>query len=408
MKFVVAGYGSRGDIEPCAAVGRELLRRGHDVRMAVPPNMFGFVESAGLAPVAYGPDPPALLHDTDCVGKAANPINLLPDVIEHVTQLWVDMGTTLMSLADGADLLLAGTNEQALAANIVDYYGIPMAALHCFPMREFVPVLPPPLGWLDSRITEEAAKAQRRALGLPPETARSTPGIERGSLEIQAYDEFCFPGLAAHWAHASGRRPFVGALTLELPTDADEEVLSWIASGTPPIYFGFGSMRVPSPADTVAMIGAACMQLGQRAVICSGANDFSHVPHFDHVKVVDAVNHSAIFPVCRAVVHHGGVGTSIAGMRAGIPTLILWIGLDHPIWIWAAAVDELKVGFARPFSTTNEQSLIADLHCLLTPDYITRAREVATLFTNPAASAAMAADLLEIAARIGRAGKKRE
>ncbi|EUA35410.1 glycosyltransferase family 28 N-terminal domain protein [Mycobacterium xenopi 3993] len=91
-----------GDIEPCAAVGRELLRRGHEVRMAVPPNMFGFVESVGLAPVAYGPDPPALLHDTDSVGgKAANPINMLPDVIEHVIQLWVEMGTTLMSLADG-------------------------------------------------------------------------------------------------------------------------------------------------------------------------------------------------------------------------------------------------------------------------------------------------------------------
>jgi UDP:flavonoid glycosyltransferase YjiC (YdhE family) len=31
MKFVVAGYGSRGDVEPCVAVGRELLRCGHDV-----------------------------------------------------------------------------------------------------------------------------------------------------------------------------------------------------------------------------------------------------------------------------------------------------------------------------------------------------------------------------------------
>ncbi|BBY08673.1 glycosyltransferase [Mycobacterium noviomagense] len=406
MKFVVAGYGSRGDIEPCAAVGRELLRRGHEVRMAVPPNMFGFVESAGLAPVAYGPDPPALLHDVDSVGTVQNPINMLPDVIEHVTRLWVEMGTTLMSLADGADLVLAGTNEQALAANIVDYYGIPLAALHCFPMREFVPVLPPPLGWLDFRVTEEAAKAQRRALGLPERTGPSARGMDRGSLEIQAYDEVCFPGLAARWADVSDRRPFVGALTLELATDADEEVLSWIAAGTPPIYFGFGSMRVPSPADTVAMIGAACMQLGERALICSGANDFSGVPRFDHLKVVAAVNHSAIFPACRAVVHHGGVGTTIAGLRAGVPTLILWIGLDHPIWIWAAAVDQLKVGFARPLSATTEQSLVADLRCLLAPEYLTRAREVAALMTNPAESAAMAADLLEDAARVGRCGEQ--
>ncbi|WP_197501625.1 glycosyltransferase, partial [Mycobacterium sp. 852002-51057_SCH5723018] len=58
MKFVVAAYGSRGDVEPCAAAARELLRRGHDVRLAAPPDKLGFVESAGLAAVAFGPDPP--------------------------------------------------------------------------------------------------------------------------------------------------------------------------------------------------------------------------------------------------------------------------------------------------------------------------------------------------------------
>ena len=149
---------------------------------------------------------------------------------------------------------------------------------------------------------------------------------EQGSLEIQAYDELCLPGPAAEWVEPDGRRPFVGALTLELPTDADDEVLSWIAAGTPPIYFGFGSTPIASPADTVAVISAACAQLGERALICSGPNDFSRIPHFDHVKVVGAVNHAAIFPACRAVVHHGGAGTTAAGLRAGIPTLILWTG----------------------------------------------------------------------------------
>ena len=51
MKFVLAFYGTRGDVEPGVAVGRELLRRGHDVRMAVPPDLVGFAESAGLAAV---------------------------------------------------------------------------------------------------------------------------------------------------------------------------------------------------------------------------------------------------------------------------------------------------------------------------------------------------------------------
>jgi len=404
MKFVLATYGTRGDVEPCAAVGRELLRRGHDVRMAVPPNMLGFVESAGLAAVAYGPD--ALLHDEDFVrfSKIQNPISALREYIEYATQLWVEMGTTLTALANGADLLLTGmSDKQGLAANVAEYYDIPLAALHSFPMPEFVPMLQPPLSWLDWRITKEAEDAQRRALGLPEATGPSTPRmVERGSLEIQAYDELCFPELAAEWAQQGGRRPFVGALTMELPTDADDEVLSWIAAGTPPIYFGFGSTRVASPADTVAMIGATCTQLGERALIYSGVHGFNRIPHFDHVKVVGAVNYAAIFPACRAVVHHGGAGTTAAGMRAGIPTLILWIGHDQPIW--AAAVNRLKVGFARCFSATTRESLVADLRSILTPQYVTRAREVATQMTKPAESVASAADLLEDTARLGRFG----
>ena len=111
---------------------------------------------------------------------------------------------------------------------------------------------------------------------------------------------------------------------MELPTEADEEVASWIAAGTPPICFGFGSMEIESPADMIAMIGTACAQLGERALVCAGLSDFSNVPHVEHVKVVGTMNYAAIFPACRAVVHHGGAGTTAAGLRAGVPTLVLW------------------------------------------------------------------------------------
>jgi hypothetical protein len=121
--------------------------------------------------------------------------------------------------------------------------------------------------------------------------------VERGSLEIQAYDELCFPELAAEWGEQAGRRPFVGALTLELPTDADDEVLSWIAAGAPPIYFGFGSTPIAFPADMLAMISAACAQL------------------------------------------------------------ILRLRHDQPIW--AAAVDRLKVGSGRQFSATIQEPPVA-------------------------------------------------
>ena len=208
--------------------------------------------------------------------------------------------------------------------------------------------------WLVWRGVKKVEDAQRRELGLPKATGPAPRRIaERGSLEIQAYDEVCFPGLAAEWAKWDGQRPFVGTLTMELPTDADEEVASWIAAGTPPIFFGFGSIPVESPADTIAMIGAACAQLGERALVCAGWTDFSDVPHFDHVKVVGAVNYATIFPACRAVVHHGGAGTTAAGLRAGVPTLILWMA-DVQL-MWGAAVKRLKVGTSRRFSTTTRE-----------------------------------------------------
>ena len=399
MKFVVAGYGSRGDVEPCIAVGLELLRRGHDVRLAVtvPPDMLAFIESAGLTAVPYGPDWQAQMRDDGFVRMIQNPLSAIHEAVEYVAQVSAAKSAALMSLTNGADLLLAGMNEQGRAANVAEYYGIPLAVLHSFPPQIL------DLGSPDGSLAMQADLAQRRALGLPEATGLSTrPMVEPKWLEIQAYDELCFPGLGAEWADQGLRRPFVGALTLEMPTAADDEVLSWMAAGPPPIYFGFGSTPIAYPADTVAAISAACAQLGERALIWSGPNDFTHVPHAEHVKVVDTVGQAAIFPACRALVHHGGAGTTAAGLRAGIPTLVLWNGLDQPVW--ADTVTRLKVGFGRCFSESTVNSLVADLHSVLAPHHASRAREVAAQTITPAESRARAADLLEDAARRGTRG----
>lgn len=391
MKFVLAGYGSRGDVEPCAAVGRELSGRGHDVLMAVPPDQRAFVESAGLATVTYGRDTREQMNAaSDFVNSGESAFNVFPQLVERVSGVWAEKSATLASLADGADLLVAGLNEQRLAANVAEHHGIPVAALHFFPAQALE------LGMLQQQITNAAAGAQRVALGLPEEVGSPT----QHPLEIQAYDELCVPELAAEWAKSDLRRPFVGSLTLAMPTGVDDEVLSWIADETPPIYFGFGSTPVTSPSETVAVISAACAKLGERALICSGPNDFTELPQSDDIKIVDAVNHAAIFPACRALAHHGGAGTTAAGMRAGVPMLVLWIWLDQPVW--ASAVDQAGVGFSRSFGQSTLDSLVADLRAVLAEDYLTRAREVATQMTKPAESLARAADLLEDAARSGR------
>ncbi|KUI42162.1 glycosyl transferase family 1 [Mycobacterium sp. IS-1590] len=417
MKFVLATYGTRGDIEPSVAIGRELLRRGHEVHMAVPPDLVGFAESAGLTAVAYGLETQAWLDAYRNFWTAVfrNFWNipelrrLWPELWEPLTRCWQEITTTLTGLADGADLLFTGLSFQQAAANVAEYHDIPLATLHYLPVQangRLLPFLPGPLGrsamrlydWMSWRMDKKLEDGQRQELGLPKATRPASGRIaERGWLEIQAYDEACFPGLAAEWAKWDGQRPFVGALTLELPTEADEEVTSWIDAGTPPIFFGFGSMPVESPGDMIAMIGAACARLGERALIGAGWSDFSDVPAFEHVKVVGTVNFATIFPACRAVVHHGGAGTTAIGLRAGIPTLILSMDVNQTLW--GVQVKRLKVGAARRFSSTTQDSLVQDLRTILAPEYAARARELAARMSTPAESVVAAADHVEKAAR---------
>ncbi len=422
MKFVLATWGSRGDIEPSAAVGRALVRRGHDVRIAVPPDLVGFTEAAGIPSVGFGPNAQSILDSHrdfwTCLFRTPWKLREMTrsrvEIAGPLLKGWQEMSSTLMSLAEGADLIFTGINFEDAAANVAEHYDIPLATLHYFPLRPngvVLTFLPAWLGraavrafwWLSWRVTKKVEDTQRSELGLR-KAAGSAPRriTERGSLEIQAYDEACFPGLAEEWSNRRAQRPFVGTLTLGLATDTDDEVAAWIAAGTPPIYFGFGSIPVESPADTIAMISAACTQLGERALIGAAGTDFSKVPVADHVKVVGTLNYPAIFPNCRALVHHGGSSTTPIGIRAGVPQLILYWDMVHAIY--GAAIKRLRVGTARRFSTADEASLVTDLRTILGPQYATRARELATRITDPEVSAVHTAELLEEFARVQRVG----
>jgi UDP:flavonoid glycosyltransferase YjiC (YdhE family) len=418
MKFVLACYGMRGDVDPGVVVGRELLRRGHDVEIAVAPNLVGFAEASGLKAVGCGLDSRVIAETQrkywTCLSR--NPwriqeLNRLGrEVKEQTTRCWEEMASALTSMAAGADLMIAGPIFEQPVVTVAESQHIPLATLHFFPVRahgRLMPFLPAPVSrngmlvndWLTWRSMRKVEDVLRRERGLPNATA-STPRriVDGQALEIQAYDELCFPGLAGEWAQWAWRRPFVGALTMGTPTATDDEVLSWIAEGTSPIYFGFGSISVGSAADTIDMISSACAQLGERALIGAGGTDFSNVAHSDQVKVVAMMDYATVFPQCRAVVHHGGGGTTAAGLRGGVPQVICWTLPDQPLW--GAVVKRLKVGTARRFSATTETTLVADLRKVLAPQYRTRARGIGTRMTKPADSVAATADLLEEFARL--------
>ena len=411
MKFAIAVHGTRGDVEPCTAVALELIRRGHHVSMAVPPNLVPFVQACGIKPaLSYGVDSQQQL-EASIFRKSwgvRNPRREWRELEDYLSQGWAEMSTTLVNLAKDADLILTGTTYQEVAANVAEYLGTPLAALHYFPFRANSVMFPRVPGWLAHkiwpvaesvywRLMKRAEIAQRYELGLPPTRRRAIRRIvELSSVEIQAYDPLFFDGLAQEWA---GRRPLIGSLTLQLDTDNDAQTESWIREGAPPIYFGFGSMPIECPTGAVAMITKVCAELGERALICSGVWDIPDTST-PQVRIVRNVNHAAVFPKCRAVVHHGGAGTTAAGLRAGMPTFILWISAEQPLW--AKQVTKLAVGTSERFSIATPDSIRAGLQTVLAPRCRRRAATIAEAMTTPQDSVSAAADLLEAAARDGR------
>lgn len=64
----------------------------------------------------------------------------------------------------------------------------------------------------------------------------------------------------------------------------------------------------------------------------------------DTVFRVDSIPHAWLFPRVAAVVHHGGAGTTAAGLRAGVPSIVIPFFGDQPFW--GQRLAELGVGLA--------------------------------------------------------------
>jgi UDP:flavonoid glycosyltransferase YjiC (YdhE family) len=119
-------------------------------------------------------------------------------------------------------------------------------------------------------------------------------------------------------------------------------LLEFLQADPPPIYVGFGSMSSRKPEETADLILLALVRAKQRAIILSGWGGLHKADLPDTVFMVDSIPFSWLFPRVAAVVHHGGAGTTSAGLRAGVPSIVIPFFGDQPFW--GQRVAELGVG----------------------------------------------------------------
>ena len=111
------------------------------------------------------------------------------------------------------------------------------------------------------------------------------------------------------------------------------------------------------------------------------------------LAITGPVDHAAVFPLCRAAVHHGGAGTTAASIRAGLPTMVCWFSADQPFW--GAALVRTGAGVSMKFSALNTDSLTERLATLLADRTASRAQELAASMTPPADAVRASADIVE-------------
>jgi vancomycin aglycone glucosyltransferase len=411
MRILLSTYGSRGDVEPIAALAVALRALGAEVIVSAPPDA-EFVELLARAGV---PLAPAFTPVREWIEAAKQSKASLP---QHAARMIAEQYGAIGAAAVGCDAIVAtGLLPSAAAAQCVaETLGVPYRHASFCPL--FLPshhhqpfpypghphppdVTDPHILWdlnigVMNALFGDAVNTQRASIGLPAvDNVRDHVFTDRPLL---ASDPVLWPWEPTDLCDAVQ----TGAWILPDQRPLSPELVAFIEAGAPPVYVGFGSIALPSTRDAARTAIEAARAQGRRVVLARGWADNAPIDDGDDCLPVGDVNQQALFPRMAAVVHHGGAGTTTTATRAGAPQVIVPQIVDQPYW--AARVAGLGVGVAHDGATPTFESLSAALGKALVPEMSARAAAVAAMM--PAAGASAAAKHLLDA--IGRGGRRSE
>ncbi|MHC4144104.1 MAG: glycosyltransferase [Planctomycetota bacterium] len=164
-----------------------------------------------------------------------------------------------------------------------------------------------------------------------------------------------------------------GFTFLESPKDAlPQELVSFLHQGDPPIAFALGSSAVNVAGDFYRTAIQICQSMNKRALLIGAApgtmditcSNIYAIPHIDYARILGQ---------CSAFVHHGGIGTTAEGLRAGIPAIVMPFGHDQ----FDNAQRLKALGIGRKVSRKKlAQQLAPAIEAMLSPRIVERARRL--------------------------------
>jgi rhamnosyltransferase subunit B len=411
-RIVITSFGSLGDIYPYLGLACRLRQRGHDPVFATSAHYRSLIEGEGVAfyPVRSDVDP----EDHALIRRVMEPkrgaeILVRELLTPYLRQTYAD----LTAAARGADLLV--THPITFAGPLVaERHQIPWVSTVLAPLSLFsaydLPVLPtlpwmvwvrrlgPGVGrglihvgkWMTRRWTEPIRQL-RADLGLPARVNPLYEGQFSPGLTLALFSRL----LATPQPDWPPHTRVTGFVFYDDPSPLPPEVARFLAAGPPPLVFTLGSSVVETAGDFYRESLAAVRRLGCRAVLLVGTDPQNRSPEPlpEGVLAVAYAPHGALFPRAAAIIHHGGIGTTGQGLRAGRPMLVIPHAYDQP----DNAFRVTHLGVARTLARRHYTAarVATQLGALLAePRYARRAAEVGHI-VQAEAGGQQACDALE-------------
>lgn len=382
MRATIIGIGTRGDVQPLVALGKELARRGHGVKLATSAAYAALSEGHGFEFVGLSGDVENEIKASAGASMTAagrNPYSATSAFREIIDRNIISWTHAIRAAAADSDVVISGGTAVFFVLGLARALRVPLVQAYLQPIMPVSNVGSPLLPYFPVRLpgilnqAQYAVAIQLLWQVLRPAVARS----ERELLgtasvpllapinEFRRADRTILLAYSHHLVPQTQHLPNVvttGFWTLERDAgwEPDPALAKFLEAGRPPVYVGFGSMPLHQPKRVARTVLAAVRSLGERVILDAGWSGMDPSDLRDDAIVVRNVPHDWLFERVAAVVHHGGAGTAAAALRAGRPSVVLPFILDQ--FFWAERLRALRVAPpALSLERLNERRLVAAL-----------------------------------------------
>jgi len=384
MKIAILTLGTRGDVQPYAVLGAALSEKGHIVTLSTAKNFEHLVRSFNLQFVAIEADFQELLNSDE--GKKmmkANPWAVKRNLHSWVYPLISSSLTTFYQLATENDLVLY--HVKTLADSFADQFPHKMIRTSLLPIVEPTssfanPALSGiPIPRFLNRMSYRLTQLSMRLLAKPIGQFRQQHKLPPLGTIPQVRNIY---GISPHFlAKPTDLMPnslFTGFWFNTSTEDLSPDLLDFIKAGTPPLLVTFGSMPFKSKLNLEQALTLLTKQLNIRLLVVKGWGLHAESFHHPNIKLIDSAPFDKLFPLTKAIVHHGGIGTTAECLRAGKPCFVcpvLYPVGDQQFWgnhIYTQGLGPKPIALSK----LTEKSFVTSIEQLLnTPHYYTNAQE---------------------------------